>query len=80
MSFTSFYSLGANVIKLFFVRDVRIFILNLSVCLTRLEKLTKDKHSSLLRRSVIYGQKSFITLGPGVMFVNKAGVHPRMDQ
>jgi hypothetical protein len=29
------------------------------------KKLTNDKHSSLLRKSVIYGQKSFITLGPG---------------
>jgi hypothetical protein len=26
----------------------------------------KDKHSSLLRKSVNYGQKSFITLGLGV--------------
>jgi len=30
-----------------------------------MEKLTNDKHSSLLRKSVNYGQKSFITLGPG---------------
>ncbi len=30
-----------------------------------LEKLTNDKHSSLLRKYVIYGQKSFITMGPG---------------
>ncbi len=29
------------------------------------KKLTNDKHSSLLRDSVIYGQKSFITLRPG---------------
>jgi hypothetical protein len=27
--------------------------------------LAGDKHSSLLRKSVNYGQKSFITLGPG---------------
>jgi len=27
----------------------------------------KDKHSSLLRKSVNYGQKSFITLDPVVM-------------
>ena len=33
---------------------------------TRLEKLARDKHSSLLQKSVIYRQKSFITLGPGV--------------
>jgi hypothetical protein len=31
-----------------------------------LEKLAKDKHSSLLRKFVNYGQKGFITLGPGV--------------
>jgi hypothetical protein len=29
------------------------------------QKHTNDKHSSLLRKSVIYGQKSFMTLGPG---------------
>jgi hypothetical protein len=29
------------------------------------EKLTNDKHSSLLQKSVIYGPKSFITMGPG---------------
>ncbi len=33
---------------------------------TRLERLAMDKHSSLLRKSVNYGQKSFTTLGPGV--------------
>ncbi len=30
-----------------------------------MKKLTKDKYSSLLQKSVTYGQKSFITLGPG---------------
>jgi hypothetical protein len=29
------------------------------------EMFAKDKQSSLLRKSVNYGQKSFITLGPG---------------
>ncbi len=47
--------------KTFFVSDLRIFALSQSVFQTRLEKLTNDKHSSLLRKSVIYGQKSFIT-------------------
>ncbi len=28
-----------------------------------------DKHSSLLRKFVKYGQKSFITLGPGVKVI-----------
>ncbi len=29
-------------------------------------RLARDKHSSLLRKSVNYGQKSFITLTPGI--------------
>ncbi len=33
---------------------------------TRLEKHARDKRSSLLRKSVNYGQKSFITLAPDV--------------
>jgi hypothetical protein len=33
--------------------------------LTRLEKLAKEKHSNLLQKFVNYGQKVFITLGPG---------------
>jgi hypothetical protein len=32
---------------------------------TRLEKLAKDKYSSLLRKFVNYGQKSSLTLSPG---------------
>jgi hypothetical protein len=58
--------LVANVIKLFlsviygFLYQVRVFV--------RLDwkKLTNDKHSSLLRKSVIYGQKNFISLAPGL--------------
>ncbi len=34
-------------------------------CSNRRENLTNDKHS-LLRKSVIYGQKSFTKLGPEV--------------
>jgi hypothetical protein len=30
-----------------------------------LEKFVRDKHPSLLRKCVNYGQKSFITLAPG---------------
>ncbi len=52
-----------NVIKN--VSDLLIFVLNKRVCWTRLEKLAKDKYSSLLRKLAKYGQKSFITLGPG---------------
>ncbi len=32
---------------------------------TRLERLSRDKHSSLLRKSVIYGRKQFIVQAPG---------------
>jgi hypothetical protein len=32
---------------------------------TRLERLARDKHSSLLQKLVKYGQKSFIKLAPG---------------
>jgi len=32
--------------------------------LTRLEKLARGKHSSLLQKFVKYGRKNFITLGP----------------
>ncbi len=53
----------ANVIKKFDC-DLRIFIPRQSVCQARLEELKYDAHSSLLRKSVFYGQKSFITLGP----------------
>jgi hypothetical protein len=44
-----------NVIKLFFVRNLRIVVQG-----------SKDKHSSLLRKFVKYWQQSFKTLGPGV--------------
>jgi hypothetical protein len=33
--------------------------------LTRLERLARDKHSSLLRKSVNYGRKKFYSTGPG---------------
>ncbi len=35
---------------------------------TRLERLTRDRHSSLLRKIVNYGQKSFIRLDKVVCF------------
>jgi len=34
-----------------------------------IEMLVKDKDSSLLRTFVNYTRKSFITLGPGVVFI-----------
>ncbi len=33
--------------------------------MTRLERLARDKHSSIQRKSVNYGQKRFITLAAG---------------
>ncbi len=36
------------------------------MCQTKLEKHASEKHSSLLRKFVNYGQKSFITLAPGL--------------
>ncbi len=32
---------------------------------TRLEKLARDKYTTLLQTFINYGQKSFITFGPG---------------
>jgi len=52
--------------KTFYGRDLHIFALSQSVCKTRLEKFANGKHSSLLRKFVNYGQKCFITLGPGL--------------
>ncbi len=54
----------AQCYKTSFVCDLHIFVLNQSVLLHYPEKLTNDKHSSLLRKFVIYRQKSFITLTP----------------
>ncbi len=50
--------------KTFFVRDLQIFVLSQSVCQTRLENLTNDKHSSLLQKYVIYVRKKFYNIGP----------------
>ncbi len=57
---------GVNVIKLSFVRDLWIFVLNQSVCLTRLENLTNDKHSSLLQKYVICIRKKCYNIGSRV--------------
>ncbi len=60
-----FYSTGpgANVIKLFcqWFTDFRA---KLECFQHRLEKFTNDKRSSLLWKSVIYGQKKFYNIGP----------------
>ncbi len=39
----------------------------LEYCSNRLEKLSKDKHFSLLQKSVIYGQKQFYNIGPSMV-------------
>jgi hypothetical protein len=36
---------------------------------TRLEKLARDKHSSLLRKSVNYGRNKFYSTGPKMAFI-----------
>ncbi len=38
--------------------------------LTRLEKLARSKHSSLVRKFITYGRKKFTTLAPGVNRIN----------
>ncbi len=37
-----------------------------------MRKLTKDKHSSLLRKFVNYGQEKFYNTGPGTRLAPKA--------
>jgi hypothetical protein len=51
-----FYNIGpgGQCYETFSDRDLQIFVLA-SVCQTRLVKLTNEKHSSLLQKSVIYG-------------------------
>ncbi len=60
---SKYFSSGANFIKKF-VRNLRVFLQSQSVCQTRLEKLTRDKYSRLLRKIVKCGLKSFKTLAP----------------
>ena len=50
--------------KTFFVRDLRILVVGLSVCRWQAFQACSDKHSSLLRKIVNYGQKKFVTLVP----------------
>ncbi len=53
---------AANAIKLF-VCNLQILVLSLRVCSNRLEKLARDKHSRLWRKSVNYGQQRFYKIG-----------------
>ncbi len=55
---------GAN-IKNFFVHNLSTFLLSQSIFYTRVEKLAKDKQSSLVRIFANYRQKSFIRSTPG---------------
>ncbi len=57
---------GANVKKL--LTSVNYEFLRLaSICPWQALRALSNKHSSLVRKLVNYGQKSFITLGPGVV-------------
>ncbi len=55
--------LRAQCYKTFFVRNLRIFVLRWSVYQNRLEKLSKDKNSSLLHKLVNYGHRKFHNIG-----------------
>ncbi len=54
---------GANVIKLF-VRNLRIFIISLSVSPCQAFPAKSNKHSSLVWSSVNHGPKKFYNIGP----------------
>ncbi len=53
-------------VNLLYVR----YLLNKVECLLDWAgKLAKDKYSSLLQKNINYGQKSFITLGQGLIVI-----------
>ncbi len=54
---------GGQCYKTISVRDLWNFILSQNVCQTRLERVARDKHSSLLRTFVNYGRKKFYNIG-----------------
>ncbi len=54
--------------KTFLVHNLQIFILSLSVCQTRFEKFARDKHSSLLQKSVNHDCKRFYNIEPWWQF------------
>jgi hypothetical protein len=54
---------GANPVKLF--TAVIYEFSYIVVCYTRLERFTKDKHSSLVQKFVNYGRKKFYNIGLG---------------
>ncbi len=61
-------STGGQCCKTFFVRNLRIFIISLSVCPWQAFQAWSNKHSSLLQKSINYGQKKFYNIGPSSLF------------
>jgi hypothetical protein len=45
----------------------RLLALSTNIRLARLKKLARDKHSSLLQKSVNYGRKIFYSTGPSLV-------------
>jgi hypothetical protein len=70
---------GANVIKLFLSVNYRFSYKARVFVRLDMKKLTNDKHSSLLRKSAIYVQKRFITLGPGGTKIIKLFMNVRIS-
>ncbi len=54
----------AQCYKTFLVRNLQIFVVSWNVCKVRPEKLTRDKHSGLLRKFVNYRLKKVYNIGP----------------
>jgi hypothetical protein len=65
LSFTANIRTGPNVIKLF-VRYLQIFVLSSSVCPWEAYPSLSNKHSSLVRKCVSYGQRLFYNIGPRI--------------
>ncbi len=65
--------------KTLFVRDLWIVLISYSVCQTRLEKFARDKHSSLLRKSVHHGRKKFYNIGTRSRLSSQGNTRCRTD-
>ncbi len=65
-----FYDTGpcGQCYKTFYSRNLRIFAQSQCVCQNRLEKLARDKHSSLVQKFVNYRQKMFYNIGPQIPY------------
>ncbi len=53
--------------KTFFVRNLQIFVLSLSVCTWQAFPADSNKHSSLVQKFVNYGQNMFYNIGPSLL-------------